>query len=168
MMQENIGIGTDIIEIERIQNAILRFSKKFLDKLFTEKEQRYCLARKDYARHFAGRFAAKEAIIKSLGGLPAPATWLDIEVISLESGAPQVRLSQTLCNLVGEVSTQISISHCKNYATAFAICMRSANRWTSENLFKIFLKEYRVYFQQSIGDNLDSFLPKQYQSQTIW
>ena len=61
-----LGIGTDIIEIDRIQKVIDRHGERFLSKLFTEKERAYCHRYRDPIAHFAGRFAAKEAILKAL------------------------------------------------------------------------------------------------------
>lgn len=61
------GIGTDIIEIERIKKAISRYGDSFFFRTFTEKEQSYCLKHKENEVHFAGRFAAKEAIVKAAG-----------------------------------------------------------------------------------------------------
>ncbi len=62
-----LGIGTDIIEIPRIQEAISKHGTRFLDRLFTEEEQRYCQGYADAIPRFAGRFAAKEAVVKALG-----------------------------------------------------------------------------------------------------
>ncbi len=116
------GIGNDIIEISRIKASIEKHGKRFLDRLFTTKEQEYCFKHKESARHFAGRFAAKEAIAKAFGtGFGLNMTWLDIEILNDEHGKPHVHLSEKLASLYDFPELKISISHCHEYATAFAI-----------------------------------------------
>ncbi|MBA3238114.1 MAG: holo-ACP synthase [Parachlamydiaceae bacterium] len=116
------GIGNDIIEIHRIAGAISRHGKRFLDEIFTHREQEYCLRHQQSARHFAGRFAAKEAIVKALGtGFIDGINWQDIEIVNDSSGKPSVFLSDELNLRFNSPSIQISISHCKEYATAVAI-----------------------------------------------
>ena len=107
------GIGTDIIETDRIRQSIEKHGSHFLDRLFTKKEQEYCNKFKDPAIHFAGRFAAKEAISKALGsGFGKDLSFLDLEIINEENGKPIV---QNRSNI------HLSISHCESYATATAI-----------------------------------------------
>lgn len=121
------GIGTDIIEVKRIEQAIQRFDQRFLDRLFCSGEQEYCLRHRDSARHFAGRFAAKEAIVKALGtGFRDGVTWLDIEISNDSHGKPIVILSDKLKEAYDSPHFLISISHCREYATAFAI-------WTAQD-----------------------------------
>lgn len=116
------GLGTDIIEIGRIDKAISRYGPKFLNRLFTLKEQEYCLKHKMSSRHFAGRFAAKEAIVKALGkGISKDINWLDIEILNDPHGKPCVTFSNTFTSKFSTTEVQISISHCKEYATAVAI-----------------------------------------------
>lgn len=116
------GIGTDIIEIPRIANSIERYRQRFIDRVFTQKEQHYCLSHKESARHFAGRFAAKEAVVKALGcGFSDGISWLDIEILNDTRGKPQVILSEKVKMSLGNPIVFITISHCKEYATAFAI-----------------------------------------------
>ncbi len=116
------GVGTDIIEIERISEAIARHGDRFLDRLFTETEKKYCARYKDAMPHFAGRFAAKEAVLKAIGtGLHPDVTWQDIEVINDAQGKPEVHLSPKLSKALSIAHIFISISHCKSYATATAI-----------------------------------------------
>lgn len=120
------GIGTDIIEIKRIEQVIQRYGNRFLNRVFTPTEQTYCLRHKESARHFAGRFAAKEAIVKAMGvGFRDGVSWTDIEIINDHLGKPIVHLSGHLKQLADDLKTpamiHISISHCKEYATAFAI-----------------------------------------------
>lgn len=118
-----LGIGNDIIEIQRIAKNIERYGQKFLDRIFTPLEQAYCLKHRDPARNFAGRFAAKEAVVKAFGtGFGAHISWTDIEIINAPSGKPYVHFSTQLTNkLPTDSHVFISISHCQDYATAFAL-----------------------------------------------
>lgn len=109
-----IGIGTDIVEISRIEKSIEQFGDKFLDKLFTEKEIAYCNQFKDKEKRFAGRFAAKEAIAKALGkGFGKQVRWQDIEILPDSMGKPVVTHPK--------LSIEVSISHCNSHAIAMAI-----------------------------------------------
>jgi holo-[acyl-carrier protein] synthase len=116
------GIGTDIIEINRIKKAILRKGDDFLNRLFTKNELEYSFKFKDPYPRLAARFAAKEAVVKALGvGFGRKASFLDIEIISISNKAPYVKLSDSLNELFNDPIIHISISHCKLYASAFAI-----------------------------------------------
>lgn len=116
------GIGNDIIEIERIAKAIQRQGQRFLDTVFTSQEQDYCQRHQQAERHFAGRFAAKEAVVKALGvGFRQGVSWLDIEIVNDALGKPVVTLSEKLSAQFQNPNILISISHCKEYASAVAI-----------------------------------------------
>lgn len=120
------GIGNDIVEIERIAQLIVRYPHRFLDRIFTPREQEYCLKRKEPARHFAGRFAAKEAVVKALGtGFSQGLTWKDFEILPNALGKPNISLSPFAKELFDHPSLLVSISHCKQYATAVALCLRN-------------------------------------------
>jgi holo-[acyl-carrier protein] synthase len=117
-----LGIGNDIVEIDRIRAVIARYPQRFINRLFTPSEQEYCLKRKDPALHFAGRFAAKEAVVKALGtGFTQNLTWLDIEIRHDSKGKPGVFFSRSSASLLGDPILCVSISHCHQYATAIAI-----------------------------------------------
>lgn len=117
------GVGTDIIEVKRIEESIERFGQRFLDRIFSFDEQAYCLHHRDAARHFAGRFAAKEAIVKALGtGFRDGIGWLDIEIVNDSQGKPLAQLSSKLLETFDSPRIHLSISHGRDYATAFAIC----------------------------------------------
>lgn len=117
-----LGIGNDIIEVDRIRKSIERYGDRFLDRVFTQREQTYCLARKDAAIHFAGRFAAKEAVVKALGtGFTEAVSWVDIEVVNDAKGKPTVLLSAKANHIFNQPLLHISISHCHTYATAVAV-----------------------------------------------
>ncbi|HEY4254881.1 MAG TPA: holo-ACP synthase [Chlamydiales bacterium] len=122
-MTSNIkGLGNDIVEVTRIRESIERHGKHFLDRLFTQKEQDYCNKFQDSALHFAGRFAAKEALAKALGtGFGAELSWLDLEILNNAQGKPIVHLSQELKKRVNPSQILVSISHTVQYATAVAI-----------------------------------------------
>lgn len=120
------GLGTDIIEIERIRKSIERYSKHFLDRLFLPSEQLYCFKRKDPIPGFAARFAGKEAIVKALGiGFSEGINWLDFEILNEHSGKPVVKYSEKIELTFNSPRIHISLSHCKAFATACAI-------WTSD------------------------------------
>ena len=116
------GIGSDIIEIERMQLSIDRHGLHFLNRLFTQKEQDYCYKFKNPTPHFAGRFAAKEAIAKALGtGFGAHLAWHDFEILNDEKGKPIAYFSTEAKKRFDNPVILLSISHCTNYAMAVAI-----------------------------------------------
>ena len=117
-----LGLGNDIVEIARLRQSIERHGAHFINRLFTQKEQDYCYKFKDPAPHFAGRFAAKEAISKALGtGFGANLSWLDLEILNDELGRPVVTLSDPLQTKLNHPHILVSISHSKDYASAVAI-----------------------------------------------
>ncbi|MBF8262581.1 MAG: acpS [Parachlamydiales bacterium] len=116
------GIGNDILEVARLRQSIERQGQPFLNRIFTKKEQDYCNKFKDSMPHFAGRFAAKEAIVKAFGtGFGAKVQWHDIEVLNDEYGKPVVYLSDPLKKEFQDPTLLVSISHTEQYATAVAI-----------------------------------------------
>lgn len=120
--QAVLGLGNDIIEIERIRLCIAEHGQRLLDRLFTEKEQLYCLKAQDPSPRFAGRFASKEAIVKALGvGFGKEISWQDIEVLPNEEGKPIVYFSEKVNQRFDHPKILLSISHCKNYASAVAL-----------------------------------------------
>ena len=126
-MTNVIGIGTDILEIERFKNVIDEHGQKFLDKLFSKNEQNYCLRYKDKTSHYTVRFCAKEAVVKALGvGFGKEIAFLDIEILNDSLGKPTVKLSPKSSQHFGNPLFHISLSHCKNYATATVIALKTA------------------------------------------
>ena len=116
------GLGNDIIEIARIRQSVERHGAHFLNRLFTQQEQDFCYKFQDPVPHFAGRFAAKEAIAKALGtGFGAQVGWHDIEVINDELGKPVVHFSPGMKERFKNPRVLVSISHSTDYATAVAI-----------------------------------------------
>lgn len=120
-----IGSGIDIIEIRRIGDSIQRFGKSFLDRIFTAREQEEGVVRGGAETYYAGRWAAKEALSKALGcGIGKDCSWLDIEILNSESGAPYARLAgAALIKFTGINGSKlhISISHERSNAVAMAI-----------------------------------------------
>lgn len=115
------GIGVDIIEIDRIRKSIENTHGALLDKLLTPKEKAYCLTFKEPAPQVAGRFAAKEAIAKALGcGFGEELSFEDIEIENDSKGKPIATLSHKSSEHFQNPKIQLSISHCKTYAVAFA------------------------------------------------
>jgi len=127
---EIIGIGTDIVECVRIGRMIEQHGEVFLTRVYTEREILYCQGRKHATEHFAGRWAAKEAILKCLGtGWRRGISWTDMEIRNDPAGKPQVLMCGTAKDLaqtlhIGDIL--ISISHCRAYATAHAIAIAGA------------------------------------------
>lgn len=116
------GLGNDIVEIDRVRKSYERHGYRFLTRLFSEKEQDYCLKFKDPVPHLAARFSAKEAIAKALGtGFGEHLSWLDIEIVNDSSGKPSVHFSQSLKEKLNDPLVLISISHCELYASTSAI-----------------------------------------------
>ena len=120
-----LGIGTDIIEVARIQSSYERFGERFVNRILLPAEIAYCLSHKAPAPFLAARFAAKEAISKAFGtGIGAQLGWQDMEVRRKESGEPYVILhggGETLLKTRGAKHVLISISHTQAHATAVAI-----------------------------------------------
>lgn len=122
-----LGIGTDIVECPRIGKMIDQHGELFLRRVYTEREIRYCQARRRSLEHFAGRWAAKEAILKALGtGWRKGICWTDIEVRNETTGQPKVLIrggarDAAVGRGVGDLL--ISISHCRTYATAYALAV---------------------------------------------
>ncbi len=121
------GIGTDIIECLRIARMIERHGELFIGRVYTPHEIEYCSRRKAATQHYAGRWAAKEAILKAIGtGLVKGISWRDVEVQNVPGGKPKVRLgggARDACERRGIAEILISISHCRSHATAYALAL---------------------------------------------
>lgn len=118
------GIGTDIIEIERIKVNCQK--DKFINRVFTTNEICYCQKEANSEMHFAGRFAAKEAILKAMGTGLSGLKWTDIEILPDKLGAPIVYLGPAASKIAEEQGISkilVSISHCQNYAVAYATAL---------------------------------------------
>jgi holo-[acyl-carrier protein] synthase len=124
------GIGTDIVECLRIAQMIERHGELFITRVYTPHEIEYCQSRKQGTQHFAGRWAAKEAVLKALGtGWRRGISWRDVEIRNLRSGLPTVALyggARDYMEQAGITQMLISISHCRSHATAYAIAVGGA------------------------------------------
>jgi holo-[acyl-carrier protein] synthase len=124
-----LGHGIDIVETLRIRRSVEEHGARFLDRVFTAAEQEYCARNaKRYFEHLAGRFAAKEAVLKVLGtGWRGGIAWTDIEILNEPSGQPRITLSGESLKIALELGIahwHISISHIETHATASAIGLR--------------------------------------------
>jgi holo-[acyl-carrier protein] synthase len=116
------GIGVDILEIDRIQHSIDELGDNFLQRVFTEKEIRYCRSKHNAGQHFAARFAAKEAVSKALAtGWRGNFAWKDVEVMNDSLGQPHITLYGELREVVGEVSIHVSLSHSRSHVVAMVM-----------------------------------------------
>ncbi len=117
-----LGVGIDIVENARIEHSLDRFGERFLHRVFTAGEIEYCQSMKFPARHFAARFAAKEAVSKAFGtGIGKAMGWRDIDVHRHPSGQPFVVLeggAKVLAAERGVSAVWISLSHTDHHAAA--------------------------------------------------
>ena len=122
-----LGIGTDIVECLRIAQMIERHGELFIARVYTPHEIEYCQSRKQATQHFAGRWAAKEAVLKALGtGWRRGISWRDVEIRNLRTGLPMVAVyggAKDHMAQAGIVQVMISISHCRSHATAYAVAL---------------------------------------------
>lgn len=126
-----LGVGNDLIAVSRIADAMRRHGEQFLKKILSESERQICITHHHAAsrhQHVAGRFAAKEAIVKALGtGFQEGITWQDIHILPDARGKPEVHFSSGLLTLFGPLVCHLSISHCHDYAIATAIVLVEEN-----------------------------------------
>jgi holo-[acyl-carrier protein] synthase len=122
-----VGIGTDIVECLRIAQMIERHGELFINRVYTEREIEYCRSRKAATQHFAGRWAAKEAVLKALGtGWRRGISWRDVEIRNDVAGRPSVAMRGGAREFVEQSGIRemlISISHCRSHATAYALAL---------------------------------------------
>jgi holo-[acyl-carrier protein] synthase len=116
------GVGVDIVNVSRIKGAIERRGERFVRRVFTDSEIRYCESKRFKYQHFAARFAAKEAFLKAIGG----GGWnlRDIEVETQKVGKPTLKLFRRIkkkMKELGVMKAHLSISHCSEYALAHVV-----------------------------------------------
>ena len=121
-----VKVGTDIIEVARIENSIEELGDKFINKVFTEKEIEYCKDTKALKyQHYAARFAAKEATFKAVSDLlndKYSVSWKNIQVINNQQGKPEIEFvsldKEVEKELKKIISIDVSLSHIKEFAVA--------------------------------------------------
>ncbi len=120
-----VGSGIDMVEIGRIQQTMDRYGKRFLDRVYTEGEQAYCLRKKKAAESLAARFAAKEAGAKALGtGISFGVSWLEFEVVREPSGRPALKFHGRAAQIAGHLGVAraaLSITHTGALAMASVV-----------------------------------------------
>jgi len=124
------GLGVDLVDIDRLEKIVEKWGYRFLRRIFTNEEIQYCRSRSRSAGHFAARFAAKEAYLKSLGlGLFAGVGLQDVEVIVLDTGKPELRLhgpAREMFERRGMSRHHLSLSHSNRTAAAVVILEKEA------------------------------------------
>lgn len=124
------SIGVDIVEVSRIEQSMTKMPERFLQRLFTPLEQEYCLSKSSASMYLAGRFAAKEAVLKVLGTGLRNIRWTEIEIIKDDLGKPHVRLSgraEVLARQQEISKILLSISHSRKYAVAQAVGIKESD-----------------------------------------
>ena len=120
-----VGTGVDITEVDRIGAAVKRFGDRFLKRIFTLAEIRYCLGKLNASERLAARFAAKEAGMKAIGtGLRHGVTWQDVEVVRLPGQRPVLQFHGKAAEFAARLGckrTHLSLSHTKEQAIAYVI-----------------------------------------------
>jgi holo-[acyl-carrier protein] synthase len=120
-----VGTGVDITEVSRIRTAMDRFGERFLRRVFTPEEARYCMGKPNAAERLAARFAAKEAGMKAIGtGLRHGITWHDCEVVRLPGQRPTLRYGGKAADFAAKLGCKrvhLSLSHTAEHAIAFVI-----------------------------------------------
>ncbi len=120
-----IGIGTDLIEIERIERSLHRFGEAFLHRVYTAGEIAYCQRKKNAAESFAARFAAKEAGAKALGtGISRGVSWTEFEVQRLPGQRPELHLSGRAAQIAQKLGIRrlsLSLSHSRTVSIAVVV-----------------------------------------------
>jgi holo-[acyl-carrier protein] synthase len=127
-----VGIGIDLVKISRIQEAVQRWDKRFLNRVFTPLEQQYCYARLDPYPHFSGRFAVKEAVFKAMGtGWRSGIRWSEIQVLNDNKGKPAVSVSGKIKQVMSDLGVteiHVSISHDTDYAIGQVVLYKGGGK----------------------------------------
>lgn len=126
-----IAHGIDLVDCPRIEQMIERHGERFVKRVFTVAEQAYAEANKNDVEKLAGRFAAKEAVLKLMGtGWRGKIAWTDIEITNNAAGQPEVTLSGEVKRIADELGIghiSISITHTANFAIASAVALADSN-----------------------------------------
>jgi len=128
---EIVAHGIDLVDCPRIEEMVARHGERFVQRVFTAAEQAYAEANKNKIEKLAGRFAAKEAILKLVGtGWRGKIAWTDIEIINNSSGQPEVTLGgevEKIADKLGIKHISVSITHTANFAIASAVALTQSN-----------------------------------------
>jgi len=120
--------GIDLVDCPRIEEMVNRHKERFVNRIFTAAEQAYAKANKNEIEKLAGRFAAKEAVLKLMGtGWRGKIAWTDIEVVNNPAGVPEVTLSgevERIASQLGIKHISVSITHTANFAIASAVALK--------------------------------------------
>lgn len=120
-----LGLGTDLIEIARVEASLHRFGERFMTRVFTPGEIEYCLRKRQPAESFAARFAAKEAGAKALGtGISRGVSWKEMEVRRFPGGRPTLHWSGRAAEValvMGVSRTSLSLTHGRDAAMAVVV-----------------------------------------------
>ena len=126
-----IAHGIDLVDFPRIKDMVAQHGERFVNRVFTATEQAYAEANKARIEKLAGRFAAKEAILKLMGtGWRGKIAWTDIEIVNNPAGQPEVTLTgevEKIANRLGIKHISISITHTANFAIASAVAIAKSN-----------------------------------------
>ncbi|NPA24733.1 MAG: holo-ACP synthase [Deltaproteobacteria bacterium] len=126
------GIGSDIVEVSRIEHLITTSGDRFLKRIYSSAEITYAMAKARPALHFAARFAAKEAFVKALGcGFRDGIEWRDIEIENNRLGRPSMRLHNrvaAICRQYDLLEPWLTLAHEQEYAQAFVILESDAGK----------------------------------------
>ena len=119
------GLGIDIVEIDRIAHIVEKWTEKFLQRIFTEREIEYCRSKPNAPQHFAARFAAKEAFAKAITtGWNETFHWKDVEVENEFTGQPRLVLHGGMAERFSSARIHLSLSHTHTTAAAVVILER--------------------------------------------
>lgn len=128
---EIIAHGIDLVDFPRIEEMVKRHGKRFVNRVFTAAEQAYADANKNGIEKLAGRFAAKEAILKLMGtGWRGKIAWTDIEITNSPTGQPQATLTgevKKIADKLGIKHISVSITHTANFAICSAVALRQSD-----------------------------------------
>ena len=120
-----VSVGIDLVEVSRVQSAVERLGRRFLERVFTPAEIAYCESKSSRFVHYAGRFAAKEAAMKALGtGWSGGVAWREIEILPSDGAAPHLTLrGHALARFegLGAARAHVSISHTREHSVAQVI-----------------------------------------------
>ena len=122
-----VAHGIDLVDFPRIEQMVKQHGCRFLDRIFTKAEQEYAQSNKNRMEKLAGRFAAKEAVLKLIGtGWRGKIAWTDIEIVNNPAGQPEVTVTGEVEKIAGRLGIghiSVSITHTANFAIASAVAL---------------------------------------------